>query len=243
MSKLPSIILCLLLGAAIGGTAMAASSDRAREDLAAGTQAAGERRAEQRRDPLQEGGRRGSRQRRSAVPARHRLVRNPAICPMSRRICMRRRMPVSVPTRSPLRSPICSSGRASTGRILDEIPEGWTRARLEGRIRTARGYAQLNLRQTRDAERAFRQGIALAQTGLAPGADGLRRSRRGPGTFSKGSRQRPEAGRPSTDPARSRPGLAEQAGGGPGRRRPRPGARPGQSRRLARSRRAARRNR
>ncbi|MBV8652487.1 MAG: PEP-CTERM system TPR-repeat protein PrsT, partial [Alphaproteobacteria bacterium] len=53
------------------------------------------------------------------------------------------------------------------GRILDELPEGARRKDLEARVRTARGYAELNLRQNHDAELAFRQGIALAQTGLA----------------------------------------------------------------------------
>jgi putative PEP-CTERM system TPR-repeat lipoprotein len=53
------------------------------------------------------------------------------------------------------------------GKLLDEIPEGKRRKDLESRIRTARGYAQLNLKQMGDAERAFRQGIAQAQTGLA----------------------------------------------------------------------------
>jgi putative PEP-CTERM system TPR-repeat lipoprotein len=53
------------------------------------------------------------------------------------------------------------------GKVLNDFPEGHRRTDLESRIRTARGYAQLNLRQNSDAERAFAQGIARAKVGLA----------------------------------------------------------------------------
>jgi putative PEP-CTERM system TPR-repeat lipoprotein len=53
------------------------------------------------------------------------------------------------------------------GELLDEFPVGNRPKEIETRIRTARAYAELNLRRPKDAEREFGEAIALAQAGLA----------------------------------------------------------------------------
>ncbi|MDB5410260.1 MAG: prsT [Rhodospirillales bacterium] len=53
------------------------------------------------------------------------------------------------------------------GELLDAFAEGNRPKEIEARIRTARAYAELNLRRPKDAERSFSEAIALAQAGLA----------------------------------------------------------------------------
>jgi cellulose synthase operon protein C len=48
------------------------------------------------------------------------------------------------------------------GQLLDEIPAGNRASDVEIRIRTARAYAELNLRRPKDAEKSFNEAIALA---------------------------------------------------------------------------------